>query len=95
MALGYPHPDYLLFQLTASQLDEWWQFYKLQPFGINAWKTRLAYGFHLIAAGNYDEKFSRRDFMQMDPYFTPPEPAKPLSFEEQWIMTRDNFRKKN
>ena len=33
MALGYPHPDYLLTQITSAQLSEWIAYSILEPFG--------------------------------------------------------------
>ena len=33
MALGVPHPDYLLEMLTAKQLREWEIVYSIEPFG--------------------------------------------------------------
>jgi len=33
LALGYPHPDYLLPYLTAEQLTEWEAYSIIEPFG--------------------------------------------------------------
>lgn len=75
-------------------MDEWWAFYRKNPFGISAWKTRLAYGFHHIAAGNYGEKFSRRKFMEMDPFYSPP-PIQQGTFEEQMRSALKNIKRKH
>ena len=37
--MGYPHPDYLLEQLTATQLSEWEAYDKLDPIG--KWRDEL------------------------------------------------------
>lgn len=31
--MGYPHPDYLLTELTSRQLKEWEIYYSYEPFG--------------------------------------------------------------
>lgn len=33
LALGYPHPDHLLRELTSKQLTEWMAYSLLEPFG--------------------------------------------------------------
>ena len=33
MALGYPHPDYLLSQISSAQFSEWIAYSILEPFG--------------------------------------------------------------
>lgn len=33
MALGYPHPDYLLPKLTMRQMIEWDSYFKVEPWG--------------------------------------------------------------
>ena len=33
LALGFPHPDYLLETLTWKQLLDWLIYYELEPFG--------------------------------------------------------------
>jgi len=38
--LGYPHPDYLLTQLTSAQLVEWEEYDKLDPIG--KWRDELS-----------------------------------------------------
>jgi hypothetical protein len=36
LALGIPHPDYLLECLTSKQLSDWEVFYAIEPFGEEA-----------------------------------------------------------
>ena len=33
MALGYPHPDYLLRVLNSRQISEWQAWFAIEPFG--------------------------------------------------------------
>ena len=33
LALGFPHPDYLLPLLSSSQFADWYAYYALEPFG--------------------------------------------------------------
>jgi hypothetical protein len=33
LELGYPHPDYLLEELSGTQLREWEVYYQTKPFG--------------------------------------------------------------
>ena len=42
LELGYPHPDYLLEDLTASQLAEWEAFDKIDPIGSFRADYRMA-----------------------------------------------------
>jgi hypothetical protein len=44
--LGYPHPDYLLEQLTGEQLAEWRAYDQLEPIGVD----RIEYGFAMLAS---------------------------------------------
>ena len=34
LALGYPHPDYLLPYLSAHQFNDWKIYYQLEPWGV-------------------------------------------------------------
>lgn len=48
MQLGFPHPDYLIEKLTASQLSEWYAFNSLEPIGEHRADYRVSYLASLI-----------------------------------------------
>jgi len=41
LALGFPHPDYLMECLTSKQLSDWEIFYAVEPFGEEAEWSRI------------------------------------------------------
>lgn len=70
LALGFPHPDYLLEVLSARQLAEWQQYYSLEPFGFPAESWRSGIVASVIA--NANRKKGRKAFQPSD--FMPREP---------------------
>ena len=42
LALGWPHPDYLLKLLTDKQFKEWCSYYALEPWGFEVEDARQA-----------------------------------------------------
>ncbi len=66
--LGYPHPDYLLQALTASQLNGWLQYNAIEPFGEIRSEIRHGQSMALSANINRDHDkhpspFNATDFM--------------------------------
>lgn len=54
MALGYPHPDYLLEDLSAKQVTEWEAYNRIQPVGARRSDFYFSYlmtAVHNIAVG--------------------------------------------
>jgi hypothetical protein len=58
VALGWPHPDYLLPYLTSSQLSEWEAYRRIKPFGQEMDDHRMAMICAAVAnfSGNVDRK---------------------------------------
>ncbi len=42
MKLGWPHPDVLCDVLTPEQMDEWWAFHTIEPFGDEWERTAMS-----------------------------------------------------
>lgn len=67
LALGFPHPDYLLEALSARQLAEWQQYYALEPFGhpIESWRAGMLAS--VIARPNSRKRLKASDFIPPEP----------------------------
>lgn len=82
MQLGVSHPDQLLRQLTARQLDEWKAYYSIEPWGEYRQELRHGRMMQLLDRAHFtrDEPLLPVDFMA----FTerPPEPE--ISEEERF-----------
>lgn len=65
LQLGYPHPDYLLQYLTASQLEGWKTYASLEPFGEYRQELRHGQMMHLLDRAHFkrDEPVTPLDFM--------------------------------
>lgn len=66
--LGCPHPDYLLQYLTASQINDWFNYNNIEPFGEFRKELRHGQLMALNANINRDsekrpEPFTAFDFM--------------------------------
>ena len=63
LALGYPHPDWLCDLLTPEQMNEWWEYYKLDPFGDDWERTAVMCATIANVSGNLKKALSVDDFM--------------------------------
>ncbi len=69
LALGFPHPDYLLSLLTSRQVAEWDAYYRVEPFGPPAEEHRA--GVLAAVIGNFSSVSKRHDWKPTD--FFPPQ----------------------
>ena len=66
MALGFPHPDYLMEGLTSKQLSDWEIYYAVEPFGEEAEWSRIGRDCSLLInlkLKEGKEQFTPFDFM--------------------------------
>lgn len=80
MALGCPHPDYLMDTLSSRQWAEWQAFYQMEPFGdVKAdWRAgMLASVLANVNRGKGTKAFHPEDFMPKPP-LTPKEQEQKL-----------------
>lgn len=80
LALGYPHPDYLLPLLSGSQLQDWMDYAAREPFGSARADQRAGVLAALIANVNRDSKRKPEPFTIED--FFPSEPPREETPEE-------------
>lgn len=73
MALGWPHPDHLLPNLTSAQFAEWEAFFSLEPWGFEMDNFRA--GIVASTVANFSQASKRHDFAPRD--FMPREPKAP------------------
>lgn len=66
LALGYPHPDVLLANITAKQWGDWKAFYALDPWGDWRMDRRFALIGSMLAARK-GKKVEMDDLMLFDP----------------------------
>lgn len=64
LALGFPHPDYLLEQLDSVQISEWMAYANIEPFGSLAEDLRLGQTTAMI--GNTHLKKGAKPFKAQD-----------------------------
>lgn len=62
MALGIPHPDYLLEVLTADQLAGWTEYYGREPWGFPVEDMRAAMQMHVAVQIGGSTDLSLEDF---------------------------------
>lgn len=62
LALGFPHPDHLLAQLTSSQLAGWMAYSSIEPFG--EYRSELRHGQQMALQANINRDNKRKP----DPY---------------------------
>ena len=66
LALGYPHPDHLLAQLTSSQLAGWMAYAAIEPFGEYRHELRHGQQMALQANINRDSKRKHEPYCAAD-----------------------------
>ena len=64
MALGYPHPDILLEQITSRQLGEWIAYYRIDPWGEE--RADLRSGIVSSTMANINRKKGAKAFKPSD-----------------------------
>ena len=97
MALGYPHPDYLLPLLTSEQLSEWQAYALLEPFVEKNRDFSLGILGHAVAQFSQmksSKKLTPQDFML--PEFKPTELVNKMHHKEikSFFVALSNKRKK-
>lgn len=75
LALGYPHPDYLLRMLTSRQITEWLAYYDLEPWGETRADLRAGIVASTLANCHRDPKQRPEAYRAVDfmPYRERPE----------------------
>jgi hypothetical protein len=94
--LGYPHPDYLLQDLSARQLNGWLNYNNIEPFGETRAEIRHGQQMALTANINRDsekhpEPFKVIDFMNF--IEREEEPERQMTVEELEAYARQVFGK--
>lgn len=64
LALGFPHPDHLMRELTSYQLAEWQAYYSLEPWGYKFW-TWLG-GLMASVVANFSPASKKHNWMPSD-----------------------------
>ncbi len=62
LALGYPHPDYLLPYLTSRQLREWIAYNNIEPFGQPEQDLQSAFTRQVMAQTSMAERKNGEGF---------------------------------
>lgn len=88
LALGYPHPDYLMDQITSRQFVDWMAFERLDPIGGQRGDIQAGVIASVIANVNRDTKkqkkpFSITDFMP----FVEKKPSNPIAALRQHLRS--------
>jgi len=87
LALGYPHPDYLLADLDSRQMAEWEAYNRLQPIGAKRLDFYFAYAMMQmtnLTISVYGKKGARQTkFDDFYPNWTGEKEEKVMSVEEQ------------
>jgi len=81
LALGFPHPDYMLAILSSAQITDWIEYYRVEPWGepVN-WQR---HGESMAMQANIHRGKNARVFRPGD--FMPPEPGAKTSGGTQSI----------
>lgn len=92
LALGFPHPDFLLRILTSRQVAEWEWFYGQEPWGFEIESTRAA----LIAStiGNFAGKQASRELSISDFMLRTREPRPSGNVAGDVLAVFGRFRRK-
>ena len=73
--MGYPHPDYLLEELTSEQLSEWEAYDRIDPIGM--WRVDFNFATLKSLLVNIAQAQNRRKGEQLNP-------VAPIDFMPDW-----------
>lgn len=88
LALGYPHPDVLLAQITARQFQEWRAFYALDPFGERRAELRNALLGSVIASQHGKAVDMERFMLFKEPHEEEAEHSAKAASMRAWFMEK-------
>lgn len=72
LALGCPHPDFLLAQISSRQLAEWMAYYQVEPWGTP--EARLGAAMLASTVANFSPISARHDWKPADFMLQKPKP---------------------